>query len=306
MERRFKVDGIELAGHLARPVETHPNAQPGLVIAHGFPAEVGGGINSTASFPELADRIATELGWVALAYSSRGVGESGGDFSLNGWLRDLNGAVTHLRQSAPVDAVYLLGFGTGGALAIEAAAANPKIQGVAAVGTPADFTDWARYPRKLLVLANEMNLIRDRSFPASFDTWAEGLGRCALPMLHRGWRPGNSWSCMAATTNRCRSSTPGGRRWSRSRRPAHRAGGRTPPPPRPTGDCDPARMARAAALGAGPQHLARIPVAQVVLGSLVLGFAGCLLRLLPGAHGESFLGAAHVGNRARLVVAERG
>ena len=127
MERRFKVDGIELAGHLARPVETHPSAQPGLVIAHGFPAEVGGGINSTASFPELADRIATELGWVALAYSSRGVGESGGDFSLNGWLRDLNGAVTHLRQSAPVDAVYLLGFGTGGALAIEAAAARAAV-----------------------------------------------------------------------------------------------------------------------------------------------------------------------------------
>ena len=175
MERRFKVDGIELAGHLARPVETHPSAQPGLVIAHGFPAEVGGGINSTASFPELADRIATELGWVALAYSSRGVGESGGDFSLNGWLRDLNGAVTHLRQSAPVDAVYLLGFGTGGALAIEAAAANPKIQGVAAVGAPADFTDWARNPRKLLVLAPEIGIIRDSSFPASFDTWAEGL-----------------------------------------------------------------------------------------------------------------------------------
>lgn len=175
MKRRFTVDGIELAGHLARPVELHPRAQPGLVIAHGFPAEVGGGINSTASFPELADRIATELGWVALTYSSRGVGESGGDFSLNGWLRDLNGAVTHLRQSAPVDAVYLLGFGTGGALAIEAGAANPKIAGVAAVGAPADFADWARNPRKLLVLAREIGIIDNPAFPASFDTWAEGL-----------------------------------------------------------------------------------------------------------------------------------
>lgn len=175
MKRRFTVDGIELAGHLARPVELHPRAQPGLVIAHGFPAEVGGGINSTASFPELADRIATELGWVALTYASRGVGDSDGDFSLNGWLRDLNGAVTHLRQSAPVDAVYLLGFGTGGALAIEAGAANPKIAGVAAVGAPADFADWARNPRKLLVLAREIGIIDNPSFPASFDTWAEGL-----------------------------------------------------------------------------------------------------------------------------------
>ena len=175
MRRRFTVDGIELAGHLARPVELHPRVQPGLVIAHGFPVEVGGGINSTASFPELADRIATELGWVVLTYASRGVGDSAGDFSLNGWLRDLNGAVTHLRQSAPVDAMYLLGFGTGGALAVEAGAANPKIAGVAAVGAPADFADWARNPRKLLVLAREIGIIDNPSFPASFDTWSEGL-----------------------------------------------------------------------------------------------------------------------------------
>ncbi len=61
MDRRFTVDGIELAAHLSRPVQLHDKAQPGLVIAHGFPAEAGGGINSTASFPEFADRVATEL-----------------------------------------------------------------------------------------------------------------------------------------------------------------------------------------------------------------------------------------------------
>ena len=55
MDQRFEVDGIELEAHLARPVQIHPTAQPGLVIAHGFPAEAGGGINSTGSFPELAE-----------------------------------------------------------------------------------------------------------------------------------------------------------------------------------------------------------------------------------------------------------
>lgn len=175
MDGRFVVDGIELACHLAQPVDVQPRAQPGLVIAHGFPAEAGGGANSTATFPELADRVATDHGWTALAFSSRGVGDSGGDFSLNGWLRDLNGAVTYLCDTAGVDAVYVIGFGTGGALAIEAGAANPKIRGVAAVATPADFEDWARSPRKLLVLAREMGVVRDSSFPASFETWAEGL-----------------------------------------------------------------------------------------------------------------------------------
>lgn len=175
MERRFSVDGLQLACHLAQPVEIHPRAQPGVVIAHGFPAEAGGGANSTATFPELADRAATDHGWAALAFSSRGVGESEGDFSLNGWLRDLNGAVAHLRSEVDVDAVFVIGFGTGGALAIEAAASNPSIHGVAAVAAPADFEDWARNPRKLLVLAREMGVVREPRFPASFDTWAEGL-----------------------------------------------------------------------------------------------------------------------------------
>ncbi|MEM7142415.1 MAG: alpha/beta fold hydrolase [Actinomycetota bacterium] len=175
MDRRFTVDGIELAAHLSRPAQIHPSAQPGLVIAHGFPAEAGGGINSTKSFPELADRVATDAGWAVLAYSSRGVAESEGDFSLGGWQRDLEGAVAHLRESVPCDGVWIVGFGTGGALAIAAAAADPSIDGVCAVGVPADFEDWARSPRKLLVLAREMGIIRDERFPESFDDWAADL-----------------------------------------------------------------------------------------------------------------------------------
>lgn len=175
MDRRFTVDGNDLAAHLARPAQLHPTAQPGLVIAHGFPAEAGGGINSTRSFPELADRVATESGWAALAFSSRGVAESGGDFSLGGWRRDLEGAVAHLRESVPCDGVCIVGFGTGGALAIAAAADDPSIDGVAAIGAPADFHDWGRNARKLLVVAREMGIIRDEDFPRDFDSWSGEL-----------------------------------------------------------------------------------------------------------------------------------
>ena len=175
MDQRFEVDGVELEAHLARPVQVHPTAQPGVVIAHGFPAEAGGGINSTQSFPELADRIATESGYAALAFSGRGVAGSGGDFSLGGWLRDLRGAIGHLRAAVPCDGVWLIGFGTGGALAIEAAASDPTIKGVAAFAAPADFDDWARNPRKLLVLARDIGIVRDETFPASFDDWSGEL-----------------------------------------------------------------------------------------------------------------------------------
>lgn len=175
MDRRFSVDGIDLAAHLARPQQLQNRGQPGVVIAHGFPAEVGGGINSTRSLPELADRIAAEAGWAALAFSSRGVGESGGNFSLDGWLRDLQGAVAHLRESVVCDGVWLVGFGTGGALAIETGADDPTIPGVAAVASPADFEDWARSPRKLLVTAREIGVIDDSDFPPSMDEWSQGL-----------------------------------------------------------------------------------------------------------------------------------
>jgi len=175
MDRRFTVDGVDLVAHLARPTQIHPTCQPGLVIAHGFPAEVGGGINSTSSFPELADRFATESGWAALAYSSRGVGQSGGDFSLRGWLDDLKGAVAHLRESVHCDGVWILGFGTGGALAVQAAADDPTINGVASVASPADFEDWGRNPRKLLLLAREIGVVRDPDYPESFDAWSAGL-----------------------------------------------------------------------------------------------------------------------------------
>lgn len=177
MDRRFTVDGNALAAHLSRPVQIHPTAQPGLVIAHGFPAEAGGGINSTASYPELADRVATEAGWAVLAYSSRGIGASEGNFSLAGWRRDLEGAVAHLRESVPCDGVWIMGFGTGGALALEVGANDEEIAGVAAVAIPADFRDWARNPRKLLLLAREMGVVRDEGFPDNIDHWAEDLGQ---------------------------------------------------------------------------------------------------------------------------------
>ena len=104
------------------------------MIAHGFPAEAGGGINSTRSFPELADRVATEAGWAALAYSSRGCGAVRWRlFADRGWMRDLQGAVAiTCSESVPCDGMWILGFGTGGALAIEAGAADPSINGVAA------------------------------------------------------------------------------------------------------------------------------------------------------------------------------
>jgi fermentation-respiration switch protein FrsA (DUF1100 family) len=172
METLFQSGSIEIAGHLARPRIAPGTFVPGVVISHGMPHASQGGRLSARSFPELAERIATEMGWMAMVFTFRGCGDSGGDFSLKGWLDDLLAAARFLRAVEGVRGVWVSGFGTGGALSICAAALDPEIRGVAAMGAPADFDDWASHPRRLLQHARDTGIIRSASFPAVFDTWA--------------------------------------------------------------------------------------------------------------------------------------
>lgn len=175
MEVLFSSVGLGIAGHLARPRIAPGTSVPGLVIAHGFPHAKQGGRLSARSFPELAERIATEMGWMTLVFTFRGCGESDGDFSLAGWLDDLLAASRFLRDVEGVRGVWVAGFGTGGALGLCAAAADPDIRGVAAMGAPADFDDWANHPRRLLQHARDTGIIRTAAYPAAFDSWARQI-----------------------------------------------------------------------------------------------------------------------------------
>ena len=135
---RIEIDGSsfrrrrsQLAAHLAQPADRNEEVDPvssSLTASRPRPVEASTRWRVFRS----SLTIATEHGWAALAYASRGIGESEGDFSLAGWLRDLNGDPTS-SSSVEIDGPYLIGFGTGGALAIEAGAADPHIRGVAAV-----------------------------------------------------------------------------------------------------------------------------------------------------------------------------
>lgn len=171
----FESDGLRLAAHLARPEVAAPGGHPGLVIFHGFPSPSNGRLNAAQSYYDLADRIAEQMGWIVLACAYRGCGESEGDFSLGGWLTDSENAVAHLRGLDGVASVWVAGFGTGGALGIAAAAHDPEIPGVAAVGPPADFDDWVREPEGLLGYARRVGAISDPTFPADEAAWTAEL-----------------------------------------------------------------------------------------------------------------------------------
>lgn len=173
MDYRFRSGQNWLSGHLAEPqVDLHD--APGLVLCHGFPTRGRESPRSGQSFPELADRIADELGWCVLTINFRGCGGSEGNFSMDGWVDDVHAAVVHLERLG-VRGVWVAGFGTGGSIAVCEGARNPSVRGVAALAPPTDFDDWARNPRRLLLHARQLHLIRDEEFPPSFDKWAAAL-----------------------------------------------------------------------------------------------------------------------------------
>lgn len=168
-------DGLELVGRLAEPTRREYGGRSALVICHGFPTPSNGSQRAGHSYYELADRIADRLGWYALAFTYRGCGQSEGNFSLSGWLSDVKNAVLHLHELDEVDTVWIAGFGTGGVLAMRAAAEMDAVAGVVGVAPPADFDDWAQDPGGLLAYARRVGAVSDENFPEDFDAWSEEL-----------------------------------------------------------------------------------------------------------------------------------
>lgn len=147
---------------------------PVLVLCHGYPSAALGAEATGRSYPALADRIANE-GWRAITFTFRGCGASTGDFSLGGWLDDLLAAIDQAGTFGESRGVWLAGFGTGGGLCIAAAARRPEVVGVAVLGAPADYSDWANHPRRLLQHAREVGVITDPAFPPALDQWTRQL-----------------------------------------------------------------------------------------------------------------------------------
>ncbi len=169
------VDGINLGAYVAFPsTSAVGGARQGLLVCHGFPSGEGQ-LGPDGSFHQLADRIAADTGWTVLTFAFRGTATSGGNFSLAGWLRDLQAAVEVTLAAPGVAAVWLCGFAAGGALALCAAGLDTRIRGVASFSAPADFADRASDARRFVAQARAAGLIKDRNFPQDLEVWAREL-----------------------------------------------------------------------------------------------------------------------------------
>lgn len=168
MNESISSDGLRLSAHLARPLSAS-RLVGGVVLCHGFPSGPRGAASSAATYPELADRIARDAGWVALAFNFRGTGASEGDFSVGGWLADLGSAVGTLAGEG-VSGVWVIGVAEGGTLAIRAAAADERIRGVAVLGAPVAL-ERRRAGVSLVEYARRAGMIRSSGFPADVAAW---------------------------------------------------------------------------------------------------------------------------------------
>jgi len=176
MNGTFPSGGLSLARHLALP-PVRDGSTPGVVMCHGFPIGPLDARQSAVTFPQLMDRVAADLGWAALTFTFRGCGTSEGDFSMQGWMDDLAAAIDHLVEEVSPSGVWLVGTNTGASLSICTAADDPRIRGVALLGSRADFDDWAGQPRRFLEHAREIGAIRTPGSPPSFDEWGRELRR---------------------------------------------------------------------------------------------------------------------------------
>jgi putative redox protein len=180
MDDTITANGLRLAAHLALPSGGGPaggGRVPAAVICHGFPRGPRGAVTSAATYPELADRIARDAGWVALTFNFRGTGTSEGDFSVGGWLADLRAVLDHVESRDDVRDLWLIGIAEGGTLAVCAAARDPRVRGVATMAAPTVLRELGREPSRMLATARSMGMVKSPDAPDDLIPWAREIAR---------------------------------------------------------------------------------------------------------------------------------
>ncbi|MBM3673728.1 MAG: hypothetical protein FJW88_02065 [Actinobacteria bacterium] len=183
MDEQIEVDGLKLACHLARPSGT--GAAPALVLTHDFPVAPRGSLASGLTFPELADRLARDAGWIVFTFNLRGTGGSEGDFSISGWLADQRAGVDLLHARDDVLGVWLVGTGVGGSLSLVNAARDERVRGTATLGAQASLRDWARDPNRFLEHCRRMGVFRTPGFPHDAGAWIREVAAVDAPAAAR-------------------------------------------------------------------------------------------------------------------------
>jgi alpha-beta hydrolase superfamily lysophospholipase len=165
----FRPDGLSLRGRVIVPDD------PTLLIAlcHGIPG---------SSPRDPADdgyegfaRALVQLGYGAFWFDFRGVRGSPGEFSIAGWVRDLDAAMNAIDADAEIGGIprAIVGSSAGGAVAIAVAARREDVVAVATLAAPASFSfgGLMRDPKHVLQIFRNTGIIHDPAFPSEVESW---------------------------------------------------------------------------------------------------------------------------------------
>ena len=177
MERRgfsLELEGFNLAGEVYVP-RTQPS--PALCLCHGIPRGIPPD-PSDRGYPFLAERFA-HAGFLTVIFNFRGTGNSGGNFDLLGWTRDLESVIGYLCSMKEVEPekISLMGFSGGAAVSAYVAAQDQRVSGLILCSCPAQFRLVIDRDRAESMIDHfrEVGIIRDRDFPTSTEEWLDGF-----------------------------------------------------------------------------------------------------------------------------------
>ncbi len=178
MVREFSVqsDGIDIKGNIVFPKAKPDRLYPAIIICHGIPGGSEPRPKDDPGYEDLSLRFSS-LGFAAVFFNFRGCGDSGGNFDIVGWTRDLEAVLDHVKNTPHIDPtrIVVLGFSGGGATAVRVAAESQDIYAMAIVGTPASFKIFQDEPEEIIADLRERGIIRDPDFPKDIDEWLEGF-----------------------------------------------------------------------------------------------------------------------------------
>jgi len=170
----LEIEDIGLASQLYLPDSKPP--YPAVCVCHGIPAKQP--VPGDSGYPLLAEKICRQ-GFAVLMFNFRGTGDSGGNFDILGWTRDLAVVIDYLIALPEIDRsrLSLLGFSGGAAVAVYQAAQDRRMSAIVTCACPAEFTFFTEVndPQSIVDHFHDIGVMRDRDFPHSVPEWLNGF-----------------------------------------------------------------------------------------------------------------------------------
>jgi len=171
----LELEGFNLVGEVYIPQQ---QPCPALCLCHGIPRGISD--PNDRGYPFLAERF-SKAGFLTLIFNFRGTGDSGGNFDILGWTRDLETVIEYIYNMREVDQdkISLMGFSGGAAVSAYVASEDPRVSSLVLCSCPAEFrlvTDVTR-AKSMIEHFRRVGIIRDDNFPPSVDEWLDSFSQ---------------------------------------------------------------------------------------------------------------------------------